>query len=194
MASTEHPAPTANPTHGATATTQAHGGAADHGGAFPPFDSTHFASQLIWLAITFGLLYALMSRVALPRVGRILENRGARIASDVEAAKAAQTQAQNAQTAHEKTLLEARTKAQEMGQETHRALAAAADAERKALEADLNAKMADADAKIAATKAQAMTNVDSIAKDAAAAIVSHLTGRTIDAAKIASAVGAAMKG
>jgi F-type H+-transporting ATPase subunit b len=75
--------------HGAThAGTEVPGGA--HEGAFPPFDSTHFMSQLIWLAITFGALYLLMSRVALPRVAAILKERSDKIASDLDAAKAAQ--------------------------------------------------------------------------------------------------------
>lgn len=174
-----------------TATTEAHGGAGDHGGAFPPFDSTHFASQLVWLAITFGLLYVLMSRVALPRVGRILENRAGKIAGDLAAARAAQAQAEEAQVAHEKTLAEAKAKAQELGQEAHRGLAAETETRRKALEGELNAKLAAADSKIAATKAKAMANVDSIATDAAAAIVEQLTGRKADAGKIAAAVAGA---
>ena len=43
--------------------------------AFPPFESATFLSQIFWLVIIFGLLYVLMSRVALPRVGAILDNR-----------------------------------------------------------------------------------------------------------------------
>ena len=69
-------------THG----TEAEGGA--HGGAFPPLDPQHFPSQLLWLAIAFGLLYLLMSRVALPRVGAMLEARRSRISGDLARAKA----------------------------------------------------------------------------------------------------------
>ena len=54
-----------------------------HHGGFPPFESHTFGSQLLWLAITFGALYFLMSRIALPRVASILETRSDRIASDL---------------------------------------------------------------------------------------------------------------
>ena len=51
-----------------------HGG---HGKAFPPFDPTTFASQLLWLAITFGIFYLFMPKVIVPRIGGILENAAA---------------------------------------------------------------------------------------------------------------------
>ena len=54
---------------------------------FPPFDSTTFASQLLWFAITFALLYYLMAKVALPRIAGILEDRRDRIASDLDLAE-----------------------------------------------------------------------------------------------------------
>ncbi len=169
-------------------------GGPEHGSAFPPFDSTHFASQLVWLVIAFGALYLMMSRVALPRVAGILKDRGDKIANDLAAAKAAQAQAEAAQTEHDKTLAEAKAKAQAMGQEAHAALAAETESKRKALEADLNAKLAAADAQIADTKAKAMANVETVAKDAAAAIIEHITGKPADPQKIADALAAIAKG
>lgn len=47
------------------ATTEAHGGAHEDVG-FPPLETETFAGQLVWLAITFGLLYVLLSRMVLP--------------------------------------------------------------------------------------------------------------------------------
>src|SRR5437763_16775065 len=57
--------------------------AGEHGSKFPPFDAQTFASQLFWLALIFIALYLLMSRVALPRVGSILEQRRGRIEGDL---------------------------------------------------------------------------------------------------------------
>jgi F-type H+-transporting ATPase subunit b len=48
--------------------------ASEHGRGFPPFNTETFVSQLLWLALIFLALYLLMSRIALPRVGSILEN------------------------------------------------------------------------------------------------------------------------
>ncbi len=158
---------------------------------FPPFDTSHFGAQLVWLAITFGGLYFLMSRVALPRVERILENRQSTISGDLDKASAMQRQAEEAGKAYEKTLADAKAKAQALIQENAVALAAEADAKRKAVEADLNAKLNAAEAQISQMKSRAMANVDAIAADAATSIVKQLTGTTPDAGAIASAVAAA---
>ncbi len=179
---------------GQTAGTQVPGGAAHEGGAFPPFDSTTFSSQLVWLAITFGALYYLMSKVALPRVANILETRQARISGDLDAATAMQGKATEAGAAYEKTLADAKARAQATAQQTRDKLAADADAKRKALEAELNTKLEAAEAQVSAMKAQAMTNVGSIAAEAASAIVAQITGKTPDAAQISAAVAATKNG
>ena len=150
-------------------------------------------SQLIWLAITFGLLYYLMSKVALPRIAAILKDRGDKISGDLGAARAAQAKAESAQVEHDKTLADAKAKAQAVGQEAHQQLSAEADAKRKALEADLNVKMAAADVQIGEMKAKAMANVEGIAKDAAAAIVEQITGKAADPQKIAAALASFTK-
>ncbi|MGA2044637.1 MAG: F0F1 ATP synthase subunit B [Roseiarcus sp.] len=158
--------------------------------AFPPFESSTFPSQLLWLAITFGGLYYVMSKVALPKIGAIIEQRKARIAKDLDDAAAMQQQADAAAAAHEKTLADARLRAQGVAQEARDRLAAEAEAKRKALEAELAAKLAAAESQIAATRARAMSNVESIAVDAAGAIFERVLGRPADSAAIAAAVAA----
>ncbi len=155
---------------------------------FPPFDAATFASQLFWLAITFGALYYALSKIAIPRVSEILETRRARISGDLDAAIAAKKAADEAGVAYEKSLADAKASAQKNVQNLRDKLAAEADARRKALEADLNGKLAAAEEQIAAMKARAMTNVSAIAADAAAAIVRQVSGRDADRKLIEDAV------
>lgn len=163
-----------------------HQGGGQH--AFPPFESSTFPSQLLWLAISFGALYYFMSKRYLPQVGAVLEGRKAKIAKDLDEATVLQQKADAAAAAHQKTLAEARVKAQGLAQAARDQLAAESDAKRKALEGQLSAKLAAAEAQIAATREQAMSNVAAIARDAAGAIVERLIDQPADAQAVANAV------
>jgi F-type H+-transporting ATPase subunit b len=156
-------------------------------GVFPPFDAHNFVPQLIWLVIIFGALYWLMSRIALPRVESILGARASRISSDLDEARRMQDQAQAASAAYEKTLADAKGRAQALAQETQDKLHAQSEAKRHALEAELNGKLAAAEQQIVATKASAMGNVETIARDAAQAIMEHLTGKPANPSTLAAA-------
>jgi F-type H+-transporting ATPase subunit b len=179
-----------NPQTPPGAATQAEVGHDSGHANFPPFDPSTFPSQLLWLAISFGTLYYYMSKRFLPGVGAVIEARKARIAKDLDEATAMQQKADAAAAAHEKTLADARARAQSLAQATRDKLAAEADAKRKALEEELSAKLAAAEAQIAATRDRAMSNVADIAKDATAAIVERLIGRAADPGVVASAVEA----
>ena len=164
-----------------------------HSGGFPPFQKETFASQLFWLIIAFAILYVLMSKLALPRVGSIIDARKSRIDGDLAAANQLKTSADAAMAAYEKSLAEARGRAQTIGNETRDRLNAEAEKSRKALDEQLNAKLAEAEKTIAATKTAAMSNVRSIATDAASAIVTRLIGTAPADAAVAGAIDSVLK-
>ncbi|WP_243372602.1 F0F1 ATP synthase subunit B' [Microvirga solisilvae] len=157
--------------------TEAHGGAHAADATFPPFATETFAGQLIWLAITFVLLYTLLSKLVLPRLSGIIENRRSLIAKDLDEAAAMKIRAEEAGTAYEKALTEAKGRAQALAQETRAKLAAESDAKRKSLEADLNKRLAESEATIASKKTEAMSHVRGIAAETATAIVERITGK-----------------
>jgi len=174
-------------------TSTEHAPAGEHKGAFPPFQSQTFASQLVWLVIAFVLLYALMAKLALPRVAAIIESRQKRIADDIAEAGQLKQQSDEAVTAYEKALADARARAQAIANDMRDKQAAAADAARKTLEGELNVKLAEAEKSIAATKTAAMANVRAIAEDAARAIVERLIGKAPADKAVAEAVATVLK-
>jgi F-type H+-transporting ATPase subunit b len=175
---------------GTTAHTEADGGARP----FPPFQKDTFASQLVSLAIAFVALYLIVSKIALPRVGSVLDARQNAIDGDLAEAQKLRDQSDAALKAYESELASARSRAHAIGAETREKLNAASGTERKALEDKLAAKLGEAEKTIAATRGAAMSNVRGIAADAAAAIVQRLTGMQPDAQSVNGAVDASLKG
>lgn len=176
-----------------TETGVAHG--EEHGsGVFPPFDPTHFSSQLLWLVITFGLFYILMKKVIVPRVGGIIEDRQGRIASDLEEAGRMKAEADAAVETYEKELAAARSKAHGIAETAREAAKAKAAADRSAIEAELTEKLAAAEARIGEIKAKAFADVGAIAEDTASAIVDQLIGGKATGDDIKAAVAAAKTG
>ena len=180
--------------HGDAKGTTAHTEADAHGRAFPPFEKDTFASQLVSLVVAFVALYLIVSRIALPRVGSLLDQRQDAIEGDLAAARKLRDESDAALKAYESELAAARTRAQAISAETREKLNAASDAERKTLEERLTHKLVEAEKTIAATREAAMSNVRSIASDAAIAIVRRLTGLAPDRRTVNKAVDASLKG
>ena len=138
-------------------------------------------------------LYVLIGRLAIPRIGGIIEARRGRIEGDLAEANRLKEQSDAALKAYEKSLADARGRAQALANETRDKLSAEAEERRKALEGQLNAKLAEAEKTIAATKTAAMTNVRGIAVDTATAIVERLIGSAPSGSAVEAAVADVLK-
>ncbi len=108
----------------------------------PQLDPAVFLPQIFWLAIIFGLLYLVMSRVALPQVASVLEERRNRIAADLDQAAQFRAKAEEALAAYEQGIAEARKRAETLAREARDRLNAEAEERRKVLEAQLAARPA----------------------------------------------------
>ena len=167
--------------------------AGEHGGGFPPFQKDTFASQFLWLALVFVALYLLMSKIALPRIGSILDERRRRIDGDLAEAARLKDSSDAAIAAYEQALADARSRAQTLANEARQKQAAESDAARKALDATLTARIAEAEKAIAQTRTAAMANVRGIAAEAAATIVERLLGTAPGGQQVADAVAHVLK-
>jgi F-type H+-transporting ATPase subunit b len=173
------------------ATTEAHGG--ETHGVFPPFDPATYGSQLLWLAITFGALYLMMSKIALPRIGDILEVRRDRVEGDLAEADRLRQKTDQAIADYEAALADARGKAHGIAEETRTELKRETEKSRAETEAELSARVAAAESSIQATKAEALTNVDEIAAQTAVSVVTALAGK-VSIADARNAVKQVVKG
>ena len=162
-------------------------------GGLPQLDSSSWPSQLFWLAVTFGLLYWLMSTFFLPRIGATLEERRDRIADDLDRAAESKREAEEAEAAFNRSLAEARAKAQAIGAEARDEVGAEIADMRKEAEESIAQKTAAAEARIAEMKASAAAKVREAAGDTTRAIVEALILETPADAVVSAAVAKAAK-
>lgn len=159
-------------------------------GGLPQLDPNVFAPQLIWLAITFAALVALMHFVALPRVGGVIEKREQRIQSDLAEAERLKTETEKALANYEASMASARTRATAIAKEIRDKLASEVEAERSKVDKQVASRIADAEKRITDTKSKAMADVGQIATETAEAIVAQLTGKPVSADEVRQAVKA----
>jgi F-type H+-transporting ATPase subunit b len=145
---------------------------------------------LFWLAITFAVLFVVMWRVAVPKIGGIIGDRKAKIAGDLSLAEAHRKAAEQASAAYDAAIAAARQKAMKAANDNRAQINAEVDRAKAAAEADAAAAMAKAEERIAASRAEARTHVTTAAQNAAIAIVNRLTGDTVSPDDAAAAVRA----
>ena len=142
----------------------------------PQFDFGYWPGQIIWLLITFAILYGLLAAIFLPRVRGTINAREDRIAGDISEARRLRDLADADAQAAEAQMAEARASAHKTAADAKAKAAAEAVQRQALLEAELGGKLAKAEIRIRASRDEAMTSVQGIAEDAAKAIIAKLTG------------------
>ncbi len=157
----------------------------------PQLEFADYAPQLVWLIITFGIMYLLMARVALPRIATVIEERRDRIANDLAQAEQLRRDTDEAIAAYEKALADAKARANAIAQETRDRLNEELAHERRQKEAEISARLEEAEREIANTKERALSHVDEIARDTTAALVEQLLGEKVSQQVLDTAVSQA---
>lgn len=158
----------------------------------PQLNVNDFAPQLIWLAISFVLLYLIMSRLALPRVGQILEDRRNRIAGDLAAAAKLREETEQAIANYEQALAQAKARALAIARESRDEMTRDIERRRADVDATTTARTADAETRINRMKDAALSQVGEIATDTAEALVARFLGKTLDRRELQGAVNEAL--
>lgn len=168
-----------------------HGAEASAG--MPQLDFSTFPNQIFWLVITLVVIYLVLSRIALPRIGAVLAERSGTITNDIAAAEELKQKAVEAEAAYEKALADARAQAGAIVAEAKADIQSELDVELKKADKKIAAKSAESEAAIAEIRDSAVKNVTAVAKDTAKELVAAFGGKA-DAKTITAAVAARMKG
>jgi F-type H+-transporting ATPase subunit b len=142
----------------------------------PQLEIPDYGTQVFWLVVTFVVLLILMWSLALPRIGRVLEQRRKHIADDLDQAEKLKVGAEEAIKSYEASLSDARSEAHKLLTETQAQLDEQASAQRARLDAELAEKQAEAESRIREAREAALSSVRQVAAEAARAATNRLIG------------------
>lgn len=156
----------------------------------PQFDVANFLPQLAWLALVFAVLYFFVVRPTLPKVGRVIDQREALVAKDLDVAEAAKGEAETIRARYDEGMAAAREAAQA---EVARAKAEAArgvEGRMKDVNARLDAQGDEAAAKLAAARDAARASLAATTAALTADAVTRLTGLEVPPAEVEAVLAA----
>jgi F-type H+-transporting ATPase subunit b len=159
----------------------------------PQLDFSTWPNQIFWLLVTLVVIYFVLSRIALPRIGAVLADRKSTITNDLAAADELKQKAVEAEKAYNDALAAARTEAAKIVAAAKAEIQKDLDAATALADAEIAAKAAESEKTIAEIRDGAASAVAEVARDTAAELVAALGGQA-DAKTVTAAVTARLKG
>ncbi len=175
------------------ATTEAAHGA-EHVSGMPQLDFSTFPNQIFWLVVALIIIYLIVSRMALPRIGSVIEDRHNAIANDIEQAADFKRKAEEAEQAYNTALAEARSEAMRIAGEAKAEIQKEVDVELAKADAEISAKAAESEVRIGEIRDSAIKSIEEVANDVAGDIVSAIVPSASDAKALKAAIAARLKG
>ncbi|RYI11981.1 MAG: F0F1 ATP synthase subunit B' [Acetobacteraceae bacterium] len=172
--------------------TEATGGS-EHAVGMPQLDFSTWPNQIFWLLVTLVVIYLVLSKVALPRIGAVLADRKSTITNDLAAAEELKAKAVSAEKAYNDALASARTEAAKIVAQAKAEIQKDLDAATAQADVQIAAKAAESEKSIAEIRDGAAQAVSEVARDVAADLVAAL-GQGADAQTVTAAVTARLKG
>lgn len=168
--------------------------AAEASVGMPQLDFSTFPNQIFWLVVSIIVLYFIVAKVALPRIGSVIEDRHNAVANDIEQAADFKRKAEDAEAAYNAALTEARAQAMAIAGEAKAEIKADVDAAIAKADAEIAAKSAESSVRIDEIRASALKSIEEVAGVAATDIVAAIMPSATDDKALKAAIAARLKG
>lgn len=160
----------------------------------PQLDFSTFPNQIFWLVVALVVLYFIVARLAVPRIGGILEDRHSTIQGDLDRAAQLKKDAEEAEEAYKAALAAAKAEAMRIVGEAKAEVQAELDAATAKADAEISAKAAESESRIREIRDNALQSIAEVANATTGEVIAAILPGVGDDAAIQSAINARLKG
>jgi len=159
----------------------------------PQFNTSTYPGQIFWLAVTFIVVYVFLSKIALPGISDVLENRQETVQGDLDRASKLKAEADEVHEAYEKSLEKAHGEARGIIAEAEAEIAKFSTKKTDDFAKRAKKRMDQAESRINTAKDDALDDITAASAEIAAEAAKKLAGLTVKAKEAQMTIQAIIK-
>ena len=157
-------------------------------GGMPQLNPEFWVSQIVWLVLTFGILYVVLSKLILPKISENLESRKSQILENIETAEMQKEESEKKVKEFEKIILESKIEAKNYFNEARQKILDDINKKRASLEKDIDDEINAAEQEINNLKINSSEKIKNIAVETSSELIKQLIGEETNNSSITAIV------
>jgi F-type H+-transporting ATPase subunit b len=157
-------------------------------GGMPQLNPEFWVSQIVWLVLTFGILYIVLSKLILPKISDNLESRKSQILENIETAETQREESEKKLKEFEKIILESKIEAKNYFNEARQKILEDINNKKVALEKDIDNEVSAAEQEINNLKITSNEKIKKIAIETSSELIKQLIGEEVNNSSISAIV------
>ena len=157
-------------------------------GGMPQLNPEFWVSQIVWLVLTFGILYIVLSKLILPKISDNLESRKSQILENIETAETQREESEKKLKEFEKIILESKLEAKNYFNEARQKILEDINNKKVALEKDIDNEISAAEQEVNNLKITSSEKIKKIAIETSSELIKQLIGEEANNSNISAIV------
>ena len=157
-------------------------------GGMPQLNPEFWISQIVWLVITFGILFIVLSKFILPKISDNLETRKSQILENIENAEKQREESEKKLKEFDKIIVESKNKAKNLFNDARQKVLDDVNKKKAALEKNIDDEVNAAEQEIDQLKKSSQEKITKIAIETSSDLVKKLIGEEVNNSSISAIV------
>ena len=157
-------------------------------GGMPQLNPEFWVSQIVWLVLTFGILYIVLSKLILPKISDNLESRKSQILENIETAETQREESEKKLKEFEKIVLESKIEAKNYFNQARQKILEDISNKRVALEKDIDNEISAVEQEVNNLKITSSEKIKKIAIETSSELIKQLIGEEANNSSISAIV------
>ena len=157
-------------------------------GGMPQLNPEFWVSQIVWLILTFGILYIVLSKLILPKISDNLESRKSQILENIETAETQREESEKKLREFEKIILDSKLEAKNHFNEIRQRTLEDINNKRSELEKEIDKEIDAAEEEINNLKINSNEKIKNIAVETSSELIKQLIGEEVNNSSISAIV------